>query len=227
MWPLESHFLVAMGWLGGQSCHFYLNNSSFYNPMKWQCHPMMFHHDFQRSYLVWWHAPLILALRKQRQADLCQLEASKDYIEKLCLRKKSNRNEARQIKHEAPCSSRIGSGPPRKPCFCPYSHSATREADSHPTSWLQITWSIYLFRSPREYFKLWNFQVRVHSAALMSLHSFVKTWQTHPFSFPQSPRESLSYFKYGRPGYPKSLLGAKFHQKNLEMGTLKTHCRCW
>ena len=40
----------------------------------------------------WWHTPLILAVRRQRQVNLCEFKANKgNNTEKLCLEKPTNK----------------------------------------------------------------------------------------------------------------------------------------
>jgi hypothetical protein len=40
---------------------------------------------------LWWHTPLIPALRRQRQVDLCEFPYSQSCVEKPCLKKDKNK----------------------------------------------------------------------------------------------------------------------------------------
>ena len=45
---------------------------------------------------VWWHKSLILALWRQRQAELCEFEANLGYREKPCVEEKRERKGERE-----------------------------------------------------------------------------------------------------------------------------------
>lgn len=55
---------------------------------------------------MWWHMPLIPALRRKKQAYLCEFEATLTYIVRSCLKKKKEI----KIKHNSECRGRVDSG---------------------------------------------------------------------------------------------------------------------